>query len=357
MKKRDYGIDLLRIFSMGLIILHHLLTHGGLLTVFPRFSTSGLAVHLINAFCRSSVNAYALISGYVMVNSAFRSSRLIALWLEAVFYGVLAVLCLPLMSPEAATLGDWLSALLPVMNDSYWYFTCYVAISLLSPFLNLLLHTMNGRQTRMMMTAILVLFSVLPMLALNDVFHLENGYHFFWLMILYLLGGYLRLYGFGCLGQKWIALLTLVICTLLGWAGRLGLIVMGAGVGSEMVLNYNSPTVLLCGVALLSLFREIRLPAWMQKTIGILSPLTFGVYLIHDNELVRKYLIQSSMTPLSEGSPARLLIGLAACWAGIYAICLLVEWLRTKLFQFLRIPVLCARAEQRIQAWSERLFT
>lgn len=356
-RKRDLGIDLLRLFAMGLIILHHLLNHGGLLFAFPTFSASGMAMHLLNAFARCAVNTYALISGYVMVTSRFRPSRLIGLWLQVVFYGVVAVLCLPLMAPgSSAGLGDWICAVMPVSHNNYWYFTCYAAVFCLSPALNLLLRQMSKRQTGLLMAALIAVFSVLPMVTLNDPFQLQNGYHFGWLLILYLLGGAIHLHGFGKPARKRSALIVFILCGVLGWASRLGIIALGADWLHELLLHYTAPTMLLCGIALLRLFKGLKLPAWLGKAVSVLSPLSFGVYLIHDNPLVRKHLVSMRMTALAGLNPVLLLAGLAACWAVVYAVCLIIEWLRTKLFAALHVPALCGRAEKRLVEWADRLF-
>lgn len=355
--KRDSGIDLLRLFSMGLIVLHHLLSHGGLLFAFPVFSASGMAMHLLNAFARCAVNTYALISGYVMVHSRFRPSRLIGLWLQVVFYGVIAVLCLPLMGPDlSATPSDWLHALMPVTHDHYWYFTCYAVIFCLSPALNLLLHRMTRKQAGGLALALVGLFSLLPALTAGDPFQLQNGYHFGWLLILYLLGGMLRIYGFGTLGKTRNALLCITICSLLAWISRLVFLAAGLQQLQEVLLYYTAPTLLLSAVALLALFQGKRLPKWLGKAAAVLSPLSFGVYLIHDNPLVREHLLRMRMTGLAGFSPVGLLGGLFVCWFGIYAVCLLIEWLRTKLFALLRIPAVCVRMEKRLEKLANAVF-
>jgi len=353
--KRDSGIDLLRLFAMGLIVLHHLLLHGGLTSAFPDFSTSGMLMHLLNALTRCAVNAYALISGYVMVRSRFRPSRLIGLWLHVVFYGVLAVLCLPLMGGSIHPAHLW-GAVTPISHDSYWYFTCYAVVFCLSPFLNLLLNSLSKRQTGLMLTALVALFTILPTLMMTDRFQLNGGYHPVWLMILYLIGGAVRLHGFHLFANRKKAFAAAAGCTLLSWAFRLGVLALGFKWLEELLLNYTAPTMLVCGIALLSLFAGRKLPARLSKAVTILSPLTFGVYLIHDNWLIREHLIKMRLTALAELNPALMLPGLFACWAGVYAVCLLIEWLRTKLFALLRISDLCTRAENRLFQWEDRLF-
>ena len=63
MKKRNYGIDLLRLVAMYMIVILHVLGNGGVLE-----ATNGLKNSLawfmeIGSYC--AVNCYAIISGYV----------------------------------------------------------------------------------------------------------------------------------------------------------------------------------------------------------------------------------------------------------------------------------------------------
>lgn len=340
---------------MGLIVLHHLLLHGGLATAFPAFSASGVTIHLFNAVTRCAVNVYALISGYVMVNSRFRPSRLIGLWLQAAFYGVLAALCLPLMGGEWR-LVHFVSAITPVSHDHYWYLTCYLVVFCLSPFLNRLMHALNRRQTGLLMMALGALFSLLPALMLTDRFQLNGGYHPVWLMVMYLFGAAMRLHGVPRLGGRLKACAAIAGCILLGWGFRLAALTANAGWLEEWLLQYTAPTMLVCSIALFALFAGQPLPGWLNKTVFSLSPLTFGVYLIHDNPLVREYLIKMRLTGLAEQTPALLLGGLFACWAGVYAVCLLAEWMRTRLFGALGVSALCEKIEKRLFIWAERVF-
>ena len=342
--QRDPGVDLLRLFAMGLIVLHHLLSHGGLLFAFPAFSPSAMGVHLLNAFTRCAVNAYALISGYVLVNGRFRPARLMGLWLQTAFWGVMAALFFALDGAQV-TAADWLDALFPITRNTYWYFTCYAGVFVLSPFLNALLKALNRRQAALLAGAVTLLFSVLPAFAMKDVFQLGGGYHAGWLVILYLLGGCMRLHGFGWLANRKRAAVAFMLGAALAWAFRLAAVALDAPVNSELLLDYTAPTMLLCAAALLAFSRGLALPGWLAKAATALSPLTFGVYLIHDNPLVRKHLISMRLTALANGSPIAMLLGLFICWAGLYAACLVLEWLRLKLFERLRVPALCARCE------------
>ena len=355
MKKRDPGIDLLRVISMGLIVLHHLLLHGGMTSSFSLFSPSGLLINLFNAATRCAVNVYALISGYVMVKARFRPSRLIGLWIQVVFYGVLAALWLPLMG------GNWhlqhfVDAVTPVSHDQYWYFTCYFAVFCLSPFLNLLLHAMSKRQSGTLLMTFFVLLSLLPALMLEGRFQLSGGYHPAWLLVMYLFGGVMRIHGVPGFGGRLKACAAIAGCVLLSWGFRLAALTMNAPELEEHLLQYAAPTTLICSIAVFLLFVCQKLPGWLSKAAFALSPLTFGVYLIHDNPLIREHLIKMQLTGLAGMNAGRMLGGLFACWAGVYGLCLLVEWLRTKLFAALKVSALCEKIEKKLFIWANRVF-
>ena len=69
MKTRNYGIDFLRMISMIMIVMLHTLGHGGILR-----SVSFLSVHyqiawLLEVIAFGAVNTYAMISGFVSVDS------------------------------------------------------------------------------------------------------------------------------------------------------------------------------------------------------------------------------------------------------------------------------------------------
>lgn len=84
--KHHYGLDLLRIISMFMIVITHVLGKGGL-----RSSVEGQAdayfitTWAIQVFVYGAVNCYALISGYVGLYSHYRYSKLLSVWVQVFF--------------------------------------------------------------------------------------------------------------------------------------------------------------------------------------------------------------------------------------------------------------------------------
>lgn len=73
--KRQANFELLRVVAMFMIISLHYLVKGGAAVPFPFAAGEnpvGVLAWLIEAFCIVAVNCYVLISGYFLVESAWK---------------------------------------------------------------------------------------------------------------------------------------------------------------------------------------------------------------------------------------------------------------------------------------------
>ena len=86
--KRNPGIDFLRLLAMYLVVVYHLLFHGGILDA---GQNSG-AAQLLRVLTLCAVDGFALISGYVGLREEkprFPVNRMARLWLQTLFYSLL----------------------------------------------------------------------------------------------------------------------------------------------------------------------------------------------------------------------------------------------------------------------------
>ena len=355
-KERHLGIELLRVLSMGMIVLHHLLTWGGLLFAFPKLSATDTALRLLNAFANCAVNVYALITGYV--GSRLRPARLLRQWLQVVFTGLAATLAASLFAPVDGSL--FLKALLPVSLEEYWYFSAFFGLMLLTPLLNAALNGLSKRQMGLSLMGCVFLFSL--MLPSNTVLRLNGGYHVGWLCVLYLLGGWLRRYAALEERNGWQKpALTYVLCVLLAWGweifalwhGRKG---VSLPLHSEWLLDYSSPAMALAAVCLLALFARMRPRGCVGRLATWAGPLTFGVYLIHDNPALRESLLKMRLESFNQLPFYLLPAAVLAAWLAVYGVSLVLEQLRTKLFTLLRVDALCMRWEGGLRRLAARLL-
>ncbi|MBO4468545.1 MAG: hypothetical protein J5766_04525, partial [Clostridia bacterium] len=101
---RNYGIDALRIVSMLLIVILHILNVGGVLE--SSTSVSHSAAWFLDVACFCAVNCYALISGYVGIFSKYKISNFALLWCRVALYSASITIIYKCFMPDRVRLKD-----------------------------------------------------------------------------------------------------------------------------------------------------------------------------------------------------------------------------------------------------------
>lgn len=360
MEKRNYGIDLLRIFSMFLIAIIHTIGHGGVEAALVPGSMDAYVIQLLKAACFCAVNCFAIITGFVMCNGAPRISKALQLWLQTAFYSVgITVLSFFLFSQNLG-LKELLNAVLPVSRGQYWFITAYFGMYLLTPFLNMAVQNMERKTYKGLLIIFFVAFSLAPTALSSGMFNLNGGYSTIWLCLMYLLGAYMKRFGllekaksgslFLCYG--FCVGITFLSKIMLAWAGSA---VLGRPLPQDMLYQYVSPTVVLAAVFLVLAFAKLPIKGWMQKSILYFAPAALGVYLIHDNNIVREQLWKGVGQRIVEQNLPLMVLAILGLALAIVLVCLLIDRLRIYLFQIIRVPALCQKIENGIiRCWDKR---
>ena len=138
----------------------------------------------------------------------------------------------------------------------------------------------------------------------EDVFLLNDGYSPLWLIVMYLLGAYINRFGlFNNVKKHWLIL----ICSLsimLTWVSKLIINYcteqfMGKAQYATMWQSYTSITVVITAISLVILFKRIRMSRLTKKVVSFLTPMTFSVYLIHNNDLIQEYVFDNVSKEIS----------------------------------------------------------
>ena len=292
---RNYGIDALRILSMMMVVTLHILTNGGVLNSTKVFSSQYEMAWLLQIACFGAVNCYAIISGYVGVYAKYRYRNLVELWLRVLFYTISITVIFSIFFPGKVTWLDWIKAIFPGMLVQYWYFSSYIALFLFMPFLNNILNKMKKQQIESFLLLILIFSSGMQTVFYSNAFGMQGGYSALWLMILYLLGGYIRKYSVLKIRKKIYLLLGYIMIMILTWSSKLVIekltfLLFGKVRAGNYLISYISPTILLGSIFLVSFFQNIQIKGVIRKMVGLISPMTFSVYLIHNHPLVEEYM-------------------------------------------------------------------
>ncbi len=335
MKSRNYGIDLLKILSMYMVVVLHILHHGGIMTGCEP-GMSQLSAQLLHTASFCAVNLFGLTTGYLMGDRRVKYGRVVDLWLQVVFYCVVISAAACLLG-KAVSLRGWLGALAPVTFKSYWYFSAYFGLFFLMPYLNAMLSALSKRQDRGLALVLVVLFFLVSCLSPEDAFAMRDGYSLIWLLILYVTGALLRKYAHRVTLSSWWLVGGYLAMVLLTVVSQYAIEAVTTSIAGNLLLQYDSVTVVAMAVFLMLLFSRIRLPSALQKAVAVLSPLSFAVYIIHEQPIVKADLIQDRFVSLGELHWAVMIAGVLMAAAAIYIMCTVIEFSRVKLFALLKI--------------------
>jgi len=340
---RNYGIDALRLFSMFLVVILHVLGQGGVLAMSKSPDKHVISWTLeIIAYC--AVNIFAMISGYVSYSDKekkYRYSRYIGSWLQVFFYSFGITLIFYFMKPELVDVNKLFEFMFPVTYSKYWYFNAYTGLFFVIPWLNRLVRSCKERELNGMIATIFLVFSCYANFARisSDAFILKGGYSFIWLVHMYLIGAWLKKHAIAekvsasKAGGVLLFSIMLTVCSL-----------CFPGAFNKILISYISPTVVLMAMAYVILFSKLSFKGIGQKLIVSFSPAAFGVYLIHVQGYVWAYVMKNRFAQIAD-SPAWMIpfkvIGSAAV---VFTVCILIEKARIWLFQILKVDLAAEKA-------------
>lgn len=270
---RSSNFELLRIVCMLLIIVHHFGAHGVFAEGLPLTNQK-----LIQSFItvgKLAVNVFVLISGYFLVKSKFRLSKLIKLILQTIFFTVIlyAVSCI-----WCEVEFDWKQLLynfFPISTRRNWFIQIYVILYALSPFINKVINACSKTEHLLLISILLIAQLIFP--------YITNFFpqsELLWFITLYLMASYIRLYPNKTTELKRINLPVFIASFALMVYAYL-----------ELKQSYFAMSHIVCAISSLSLFclfKNIKMPN--IKVINLISSTTLGVYLFHDNIYINKTL-------------------------------------------------------------------
>ena len=355
-EERNYGIDLLRSVAMFMVAILHVLGQGGILKATEDSPGQFYAAWFLEIAAYCAVNCYALISGYVGLYAKHRYSSLAELWLRVTYYTVFFTVFFKLISPKYITPSYFVKAFMPVSSGQYWYFTAYFLLFLFLPLIQPGLRTLSKKQIQFSLISIVLFLTVTaPAVAMlldekkRDVFVVKSGYSMLWLLVLYILGAYIKrfdaLRNIGKL-KSVVGYLSMVLLT---WGAKyLSDMITAKNTDHTLVLNvseallrrtvsYCSPTIVLSGLFLFLFFRNLKLPNFLKKLTAFFAPLSFSVYLIHTNPLIWKTFMRKTFVSFAAFPVPVLIIAVLGSALAIFVGCALADTVRNGIFKKLKV--------------------
>ena len=334
---RNSNIELLRIVSMVLIVMFHFSVHGAWPEGGPL--SSDTAVEMLSFGGKIGVNCFVLITGYFMAHGRLKVQSLLRVVLQTWFYSFAILAIFAVAQPDLITPERLRKAVTPITSGEYWFITCYLALMVVSPFLNVLYRHLSDDGRRRLIIVGFVVLSLIPTVAARN----PIGSDLAWFFYLYLLGGWLRDRPLWTRRDNALAfaggvLFVWASMAAIGWAQReLGFSYIGP---DYFIWQYMVPTF-AAAVGLFGLFASWELPP--VRWINTAAKGALGIYLIHDNPITRAWLWPHLARTCALGPAAILAVGVLSGVA-VYAVGAAIDLARIRLL------------EQPVMGWLERRF-
>ncbi len=277
-KVRNSNIELLRILCMFFIIMHHSFYHSYLNT-----NLTGINYYLLYGLQflgKMSNNIFVLITGYYMVDKQINKKSIKKTIFKTLFYSYM-ILIIYILITHNIDFNIILSSLVPLSFNNNWFVISYVLLYISIPIINILISNLSQKQYEKTLIILVVILSVFPTIKL-----LQNAFStYIWFICLYMIGAYIKKYKFNLKYKKENNILLLIsflffyIFVTVTNIFKLELGNMG---------EVNSFIMLIMATSIFVFF--INKKEWNNKGINYISSSVLGIYLIHDNFIIRQHM-------------------------------------------------------------------
>ncbi|MBR1677279.1 MAG: acyltransferase, partial [Clostridia bacterium] len=278
-RERNTNFEWLRILAMIMIIFHHYCVHGQIDLTEMGFINKAI-YYFFSSYGKLGVVIFVMLAGYFSCTSKFNLKRLMFLWLEVFFYSVLWYVVSCFIGIETFQIKKLLISFSVLLSSKYWFFTCYIALSIISPLLNIIIKNTTQKQHFIICIVGGLVYSFIASVRYGFLY----GNELITFIYLYMVAAYIRLYD----GKHSLRfdIVGLIVVFIAEWCIRLFNKYIQLPL-SFSTFAIHSTTTLFIGVFLISICKKIK-PHY-SKFINYVAASTFGVYLIHDS-MYRKVL-------------------------------------------------------------------
>lgn len=348
-KEKQSNFELMRIISMFLIIIHHIILHGNVI-----YNTSGsihLIIMLIRCIAFVHVNSFILLTGYFQYKKEFSLKKFLSIFNASYFYNLLILIIFIIFGLSNIEKLDVLKTLNPFYM-SHWFISCYLILYILSPFINILIKNMSQKNHRKLILLLILCYSIISFLSEQTIAE-NSGYSVIQFIMLYIIGAYLSKYPInqnlhfknysknklqvllfsGIFVFAFINFILYCLSRTFEDQNNLFFNYLGTLIANNYH-EYNFLPVIIQSVLYFLWFETLNI---QNKIINKISSLVFGIYIIHDNPFIRGHIykwfrIDSNTTIYSK----KIFIKIFIVAFLIFIICAIIEFLRQLLFKFIK---------------------
>lgn len=318
--ERSSNIELLRIILIIMIIVLHYFnaSMGGLLGAVEENSVNYYLSHFLESLCIIAVNVFIIITGYFSYKkTSIKISKPINLFVMSIFYGII-ISCTIIFMDNSGINKLHIYEIVKV-SLTRWFVVIYCILYLLIPYINKLINSLTKKQFKTLLLINIIFFYVWPIF--SGITIQDGGYGIVNFVNLYMIGAYIKMYKDENV-PKTLSIIVYLECTLI------------TTICSFYITRcwlYSNIINLISSIALFELFKSIKMKN--SKLINKLATYTFSTYIIHENSFLVTVLYRKVFSSDQYWNSNYMILNLIICTFGIYAICILVEFIRRLLFK------------------------
>ncbi len=334
-EKRNSSFELLRIISLFSITICHFATHGGFCFDAQTVSIPRFWWYFIEMGGNFGVDVFVLISGYFLITEkyeVFNFKKILKFWGQVFFYSILIYFVFGAMGIGEFSMEALAKTIFPITFGQWWFASTYFVLYLLHPFLNLFLNKLEKKKFQSLLVLLIVIWCIIP----TFTFTAFQSNSLLWFITLYSVSAYIRLYDLNLRFTKKYYSCFWLLFSVLRYLSSIILILIGTKISiaaKHPLAFYGTQSVLtfLSALSLFMVFKNIRMG--YHKWINVIASATFGVYLIHDNNLVRPFLWKTVFHNAYFQDSILLIPYSIAVTAIVYILCTVLDLLRQRVIE------------------------
>ncbi len=217
---------------------------------------------------------FILITGWLSVYRRFDAKSILRLWVQVWIASVVGQMAYCCITGTMPSIKNLIKTVLPVTFNVYWYFSAYLVIYLLMPFINKALDSIEQKYHKLLIIVLFVLFSVIP--TFTTTAWLTGINQIAMMVTLYITGNYCRKYVNQFYRKSYLWVISSVFFIFFTE------LILKRFTGYDpfyFAWEMNKTSIVILSVAWFMAI--VNADAHVVKPVKIISKHAFGIYLIH----------------------------------------------------------------------------
>lgn len=326
-----------------MIVLHHICVHGNFGHGYNirDFNPNMFLPQFLSIYGKVGVFLFAMVTGFFFAKSNSNLKRLKSLLFLVLFYLTIGFLVSIRAKYKLGVLNiselkqTILSSFYPFTG--YWFMNSYIILYILTPYINKIFDNLEKKEFKKLLFILVFILSFSGIVT-NDYDPLGG---FGNLILAYFLGAYLNVYPVKIPNRFLFLILFLsisMIGLLIGTVDKLPITdFVRSIIGTPISFaRDNNIFVVAVSVSIFLLMQKVKITnLWIQKIVFLVAGSTLGVYLLHDNKIIRSRITDHLAMFLQNPSSVAIVIKIIFLALFVFCVSVCFELCRQCLLKFI----------------------